>query len=146
MRAAESGKMYVFGRKDVEGSEGRFYTCDVRKHAVKTPHEQALVQTVHENIGRFTKREVEQAKQARELLARMGFPSVAEAISMLGSGTNFDVTARDFQVAESIWGMDRASLQGKTTKRASPVADISMQGKVVDIMFVDKIPFLVGVI
>ena len=151
MRSGTSGSLYVFARKDVEGSEGRFYTCDVRRLA--QPPCQVLVQTVDENMGRFTKREVQQAKQAMELLARMGFPSVADAISMLGSGTNFDVSARDFQIAESIWGMDRASLQGKTTKKASPVADVSIQGKVVqqqqilsvDIMFVDKIPFLVGV-
>ena len=152
LRSKSSGKTYVFARKNVKGSEGRFYTYDTRSEFELAP-DAAMVQTVEENLGRFTKREVKQAKLARELLARMGFPSVTEAISMMNSGTNFDVTARDFQVAESIWGKDRASLQGKTTKRASPIADVSIQGVTVqqqqilsvDIMFVDKIPFLVGV-
>ena len=65
---------YYFGRKQVKGSEGRFYICDSR--TMIRPTESVLVQTVEDNMRTFTKREVMQAKKARELLVRMGFPSV----------------------------------------------------------------------
>ena len=153
MTPATGERTYRFARKKVEGSEGRFYICDVRNLTRKSASNMVMLQTVDENLNRYTKREIDQARKARELLARMGFPSVAEAMTMVSGGTNFDVTARDFHLAESIWGTDRSSMRGKTTKKASPVADIGVQGVVVqqqqvlsvDIMFVDRIPFLVGV-
>ena len=109
--------------------------------------------TVTENLRAFTKREVEQARRAREMLARMGFPTVEQAMSIINSGSNFEVSARDFQIAEAIWGKDIASLKGKTTKRATAVADISVSTKIlqrdqvlsIDIMYLDKLAILVGV-
>jgi hypothetical protein len=64
-----------------------------------------------------------------------------------GSCSNFDVTARDFEIAEAIWGKDVASLKGKTKRKASPVADIDVtptmvqqeQVLSVDIMFIQKL-------
>ena len=47
----------------------------------------------------------------------MGYPSVEEAISMLRTGNDFNVTEYDFQVADAIWGKDIASIKGKTVKR-----------------------------
>ena len=84
--------------------------------------ESALVTTVESNAKAFTKREVEQARKARALLSRMGFPTVAQAMAIVNSGSNFEVTSRDFQIADAIWGAGIASLKGKTTKRATPVA------------------------
>jgi hypothetical protein len=83
----------------------------------------------------------------------MGFPSVDKAIPMVETGSNFDVTGRDFKIADSIWGKDVASAKGKTKKRASPVADINVGPTIVqqqqvlgiDVMFIDKIPILIGV-
>jgi hypothetical protein len=111
-----------------------------------------LVSTVEENQQKFTKREVAQAGKARELLARMGFPSVDKAIQMVETGSNFDVTGRDFKIADSIWGKDVASVNRKTKKRASPVADINVGPTIVqqqqvlgiDVMFIDKIPSPLG--
>jgi hypothetical protein len=109
--------------------------------------------TVEENLSCYTKREIEQARKARELLVRMGFPSVQQANRTVSSGSNFDVSARDFEIADAIWGKDVASLKGKTKKRATPVADINIsstrarQDQVlsVDIMFVQKLAVLIGV-
>ena len=144
-----SMRVYRFGRKSIPGSGGRFYSCDWRSVDVET----AMVTTVEQNLRAFTKREIERARAARELMARMGFPSVAMAMSIVNSGSNFDISSRDFQVAEAIWGRDMASLKGKTTKRATVAADITIKAKIVqqeqvlaiDIMFIDKIAILIGV-
>ena len=90
-----------------------------------------MVATVENNAKASTNREIEQARKARELLAHMGFPTVAQAIGIINPGSNFEVTARDFQIADAIWGADIASLKGKTTKRAMAVADITMNAKIV---------------
>ena len=119
--------IYRFGRKTVPGSEGRFYSCDWRT----VEAESALVTTVEQNLNAFTKREIERARSARELMGRMGFPAVDMAMSIVNSGSNFDISARDFQVAEAIWGKDMASVKGKTTKRATVSADISIKAKIV---------------
>ena len=89
--------IYIFCRQRIPGSEGRFYVCDVRSMVSKraTSHpatEHALVQTVSDNLKLYTKREVTSAKNARELLTRMGYPSVEEAIAMLRDGSDFNAT------------------------------------------------------
>jgi hypothetical protein len=124
MTPASGMNTYHFGRKEAPGSEGKFYTCDIR--TMITPRETALVQTVEENMKLFTKREVTQARKAREMLARMGFPSVGQAIRTKNTGSNFDITARDFEVADAIWGKHVASMKGKTKKQASPIPDITV--------------------
>ena len=83
----------------------------------------------------------------------MGFPTVEQAMSIVNSGSNFDITARDFQVADAIWGKDIASMKGETVKKATAIADITVSTKLVqrdqvlsiDIMFIDKLAILVGV-
>ena len=64
--------------------------------------EQILVSTVSANMRQFTKQEVESARRAKELLARMGYPSVDNAVAMLRTGKNFDVSEYDFKVAHAI--------------------------------------------
>ena len=75
-----------------------------------------MVQTVGDNLQLYTKREVASARNARELLARMGYPAVEEAIAMLRDGNDFNVTEYDYRVADAIWGKDIASIKGKTVK------------------------------
>ena len=141
---------YTFKRKDVKGSENRFYICDVGG----VGNETVLVQTVQDNLKLFTKGEIGQAHKAREMLGRMGFPSVRDAIGMVSSGANLEVSGKDFQVADAIWGKDIASIKGKATTRATNVANMEVkryesqqqqQILSVDNMFIDKLPFLVGV-
>jgi hypothetical protein len=124
MIPAKGESTYHFGREDVTGSQGRFYVCDTRTMIDK--NEAAHVATVEDNMKCYTKREIEQARKARELLVRMGFPSVHQAIRAVSSRSNFDVTSREFEVADAIWGKDVASLKGKTKKKSSPVADINI--------------------
>ena len=100
----------------------------------------------------YTKREVDGATRARELLAKMGFPPVSQAIDITNRGSNFDVTARDFAVANAIWGSDIASMKGKTKKRPTAAADMTIGSQLIqqerilsiDIMFVDGTQSLIG--
>jgi hypothetical protein len=72
---------------------------------------------------------------------------------MVNSGSNFSVSARDFKVAEAIWGKDVPSLKGKTKKQATAIADMSVKPSLVQqqqvlairVMFIEKSAFLIGV-
>jgi hypothetical protein len=119
MKPKGSVLIYSFCRQDLPSSEGRFYVCDTRSMITKTPtfHQKsdiALVATVSENMRKYSKRKVESAGAAREMLARMGYPSVENAIVMIKGGDNMKVTERDFRVAHDIWGKDVTSMRGKT--------------------------------
>ena len=92
LRPKGSKNVYRFGRKTVPGSEGRFYSCDSREVRA----ESAMVATVEQNSRAFTRREIDRARSARELMARMGFPTAKMAMSIINSGNNFDISAREF--------------------------------------------------
>ena len=142
------GEDFIFSRKTTSGTDGRFYCCNKSNRS-----ETALVQTVDDNIQLYTKREVAGATKARDMLIKMGYPAVKEAMATVQSGSNFDITSRDFQIADAIWGPDVGSLKGKTVKHASRAAE-TLSGKViaqieqtlaVDIIFVEGVPSLIGV-
>ena len=72
---------------------------------------------------------------------------------MVESGSGFLVTAEDFRRADLIWGMDVSSIKGKTKKQTTASADNSLVSKStqrmqvlsIDIMYLEKIPILIGV-
>ena len=159
MKPKGSDMIYSFCRQDIKGCEGRFYSCDTRSMISTKPtfhpySETAMVATVRGNMEKYSKREVASAGEARELLARMGYPSVENAIAMIKGADNMKVSERDFRVAHDIWGKDVTSLRGKTKKKSTAIADqtirtipVAQQQQVlsVDIMFVESIPSLVAV-
>ena len=112
-----------------------------------------LVNTVSDNMMRYTKREIVSAARAQELLARMGYPPVEMTIVMVRGGNNFNVSENDFRVAHSIWGKCLASIKGKTHKMKTAVTDVSLtpalaqveQVLSVDIAFIDNTAVLIGV-
>lgn len=115
LRPVGSNMVYSSCRKNIPGSEGRFYCCNVNsmvsEHATTYPTDDCvLIETETENISRYTKREIEGARKARNLLAKMGFHPVSQAIEIATRGVNFTVTGTDFQIANDIWGSDIASL------------------------------------
>ena len=119
-----------------------------------TWNKKALVQTAEENSRAFSKREVESAKRAADLLSRMGYPPIKKAIEIVENGSNFNVTGHDFRVAEAIWGKDIASLKGRTTKKPSTTSGSTVKHNIVqleqtlsvDIMFIEGVlPALIGV-
>ena len=160
LRPAGSKKIYSFCRKNVKGNEGRFYCCDVntmvKRFATTYPDQHfsdhALVETEQDNMSKYTKREVEGAQRAREMLAKMGFPPVSHAIDIVTRGVNFTVTGTDFRIADDIWGKDIASMKGKTKKRVTYSSDIEISKQLiqqeqilsVDIMYVEGKPSLIG--
>lgn len=153
LRPAGSRTTYSFSRQTLPGSTGRFYVWDASSVASVRPPEEVLVTTVQDNMARFTKREIASAAAARELLARMGYPPVEMAIAMIRGGNNFSVSEGDFRNAHTIWGKCLASLRGKTHKKSSPVADISLtptpaqqqQVLSVDIMYLETTAILIAV-
>ena len=101
-----SSKTYSFSRKQVSGSEGRFYCCNVKdmvrgKGYNNLLGEHALIETTGGNMQKYSNWEVEEADRARRLLSKMGFPPVSKAVAIITQGRNFDVTARDFAVADA---------------------------------------------
>ena len=59
----------------------------------------------------------------------MGFSTVEQAMSIVNSGSNFDITARDFQVKDM--GQRYSFNKRETVKRATAIADTSVSTKLV---------------
>ena len=55
----------------------------------RTKEEHVLVETIANNLTVCTKREVAGGEKARQMLARMGYPSVDTAIRTLRDGTPY---------------------------------------------------------
>lgn len=119
-------------------------TCDSAK---------VMITTVEENKLQFNHREIGRAEEARDLIVRLGYPSVSDVITMLVNGgiMNSELKARDFANAEKIWGKSIGILKGKTTRKKSNSifipkdpesrdVDLSM-----DIFFIAGIPFLMSI-
>ena len=116
-----------------------------------------FVMTVDEKKKKYTIREVRDASLARDYQRRLGYASAAQTIKMISQGqlTNSKVTARDVHRAIDIWGPDLGSLKGKTTSHKAKLEEkLPYTGKeneieqimYIDIMFVNKIPYLVSVV
>ena len=151
MQPKNSKSVYTFGRKQTTGSDGRLYSCGVR--TMINYGEEAMISTGAENIKQYINREIAAAKAARKLLARMFFPSVGDEKHLVTTGSGFEVSARNFDRANAIYGNDIASIKGKSTKPVSAIADPSEARTAepqahalhIDIMFVEGLPFLIGV-
>jgi len=122
--------------------------------------ELTLVNTVLGNSEGYSKRQIAQAKQARDLQAVLGNPSTKDLKTLVQSNqlANCPVTIDDIERAETIYGPSIATLKGKTTRRTPErvVSDyINIPHKVLqankhlelsgDIFFVNKIPFFATV-
>ena len=81
--------------------------------------ETVFVQSVEENMKFHTPREIKRAKAARDLLAALGTPSMADLKAAIAMNAISDLPVRtvDIDLAEKIFGPDLGTLKGKTTKR-----------------------------
>jgi Reverse transcriptase (RNA-dependent DNA polymerase) len=121
----------------------------------------ALVSTVAANKSSYSDGDYSRAVLARQLQKTMGRPSTKAFIQMLEKKLlpNCPVTRQDVIAAEHIFGPDVGSLKGKAVRRApqaprtAPVPNLPLEtmarySKVelcADIMFINRIPFLVTV-
>jgi hypothetical protein len=120
-----------------------------------------LINTVAENKAKYTVDDYNRAEKARTIQRRIGRPNTPRFMQLAGSGRikNCDVTRQDIVNAEDIFGPDKGSLQGKTVRKASdqvrsgglvpiPATIMDHYRRIVlcvDVMKVNKIPFLVSI-
>ena len=116
-----------------------------------------LVQTVQENEEGYSQRQIQDAKKAWDLYAKVGYPSARDFQNIISNNLilNCPATASDVAWADKIYGKDIHALKVKTTRtKPKPVVinymvmpksilennkDITLS---IDIMFVNKITFV----
>ena len=117
-----------------------------------SPYTHIFVNTVAQNESLYSKREVEEAKQARELSRMLAFPSFKDISEAISSGTHIDcqVTIQSLRRSTDIYGTPDSILKGKTTHTTTPPDkiititrrpgnDVHLDG---DIFFIEGIAFL----
>jgi hypothetical protein len=127
--------------------------------ADSSPDHQVHVNTLRQNFEGYTKKQVQQAERACCLMGMVAHPSkrnFQQAMVHLNMLKDCPVTNDSICNAHNIYGLDLASIRGKTVewKPERMVMDyvkipkkfLSIHGRitlVADIMFVNSIPFLV---
>ena len=150
---ASTHQEYIFHRRDDNLYSATLRTdCgDERVYVTRT----SLYETVEENKKKYTKREIKAAEEARRLQWKLGLPSTKEFVKMLNHGKilGTSVLSRDVQIAQDIYGPAVGAIRGKTTNPTpmqlhfEPVSipQHAHQVLYVDIVFFNKLPFLVSV-
>ena len=132
-----------------------------RVPGVSTPTKTiSLVQTVAENLAKFSKADQNAALAARKLLHSMGYPSISDLKALIARKCiqNNPVTIADVERAEEIWGPDVGMLKGKLRRKRPllphndtagvPAVILNKNRDIdlcVDVMYVNGIPFLTSV-
>ena len=136
-------------------------------HYLDTTHQQGhqrqghvfAVNKVKDNKKNFTNNDYLWAVRARELQITVGRLSDKDLIKILKTSNlpNCPVTPRDVLIANKLFGPNVGALKGKTTRQGPPIVDspvsvdttsiLKYYGEVtlcVDLMYVNKVPFLVA--
>ena len=85
----------------------------------------SFLTTVSENEAGYSQAEIDCAKAARSLLAKIGRPLTRDYIKILKGNMlpNAAVTVNDVKRAELLYGPDLGTLKGKTTRQKAPYVD-----------------------
>ena len=131
------------------------YLCDMGLHGEERVRG-VYVTTVDDLKRLYTTREVDAASKAKDLIIRMGNPSVKNVIAAIRGGmADISVTAQDVYRAYKIWGPDLGAVRGKTMRSTQDaVVTDDVKGLLApldlvmhtDIMFVEGFPFLTAVL
>ena len=126
-------------------------------------HGRTYVNTVKQNKTFFSKKEVRRADKALLYRSRLCYPSIAEYKRMVFNGVlkDFDITTKDIDTMEKIYGKAYADAAGKSTYIPTPnpehdtIPDLAaafvgqMKSEPLklygDIFFVDRVAFLLTV-
>ena len=144
---------YVFKRKLYQtGRKSKHYAADMDDYPVSAS---VFVQTVSNNLTTYSKREIDDSSRAREFQESvLGHFSTVDAINIINSGVqNCSITAQDVLRANLIHGPSIASLKGKTKKRVSAIAGVTLVPRVtqvqqtlhVDLFFVKQLSFILAI-
>jgi hypothetical protein len=143
-------------REFIESDKGLFYSVMTGSSGTGT----ALVNTVADNKSKYTQRDYKRALLARKIQNVLGRPSTRRFIEVVNGNLlkNCPINADDIRAAEDILGPNLGSLKGKTVRKGGQHIDgthaqvpreiMELHRDVtlcVDIMFVNKIPFLVTI-
>jgi hypothetical protein len=133
------------------GRKGNHYVRNFTEEIART-----AAPTIAQNESIHTKREVRDAREARVLSKRLGYPAERELTRMIHSGGlyNSPVTAEDVHRATHIYGKDIAALKGKSVQQKPLIIKVEYIAKMVkqhqtmhaDLMFIDNLPFVVSVL
>ena len=142
----ENGKKIYFKRK------GKLYVCDWNE----IKNESEILVSVHEMEKLYAKRDVDKAREARDQMRTLGYPSKSDMIQLINSGgmLNSRCTAEDVERAIKIYGTDVASLKGKTVNQGPikfekinvPRMLEKHQRMFTDIFYVENVAFVGSVI
>ena len=120
-------------------------------------HDITLVQTVQENEERYSRRQIQDAKNYRDLYAKVGYPYSRDFQQMISQDLimNCPVNVSDVARAVKIYGKDIHILKVKKTRSKPkqvvidymemPKSTLESNNNItlsIDIMFVNKIPFV----
>ncbi len=159
--------LYLHKPDSVESFQEEFNQLEVLLEEPMDPYinyrsdKSFVVTTVNENLKHYSKREIEEAKKARELYTNTGHPTIENLKILLKNGLirNCSVKPEHLDRAEAIYGPDVGTLKGKLTRRSAKrvkVDQIQIPPEIVnkhqnltwcfDIFFVNGLPFLTGII
>ena len=98
----------------------------------------AFMETVAGNKKGFTKRQIKDAENAKNLYTTLSYPSVKDYKWVIHSNQikNCPVTVEDVATASKIWGKNVDALKGKTTRRKPEV----VKGDLVKVVVVVVVP------
>ena len=85
-----------------------------------------MMNSQHENSSLHTMRQVQKARQARNIHQMMGCPSLNNCKNAIEFHhiENCPVTWEDIKIVEDIFGLDINALKGKMVQKASPVIEL----------------------
>ena len=129
------------------------YACNFKK---EIELEQIYLSTIAENESAYSKREINNAKIARQLQKRLGYPTTESMVRMIRSATIKDIpiTEQDVIRADIIYGKDISAIKGRMTKSKAKHVEYEQtnlqtsnmnQTLHADIMFVEGKPYLVSI-
>ena len=113
----EDNKKIRFTRRDDD-----LWGCDSKEIMIKDvlfTNKIINTDTVADRESKFSGNEVRKARQARDIMKQLGYPSSRDMIKMIVKGMmiNIPITAKYVIRANDIYGPDVASLKGKTVKK-----------------------------